>query len=123
MIDRGVGVEQLDRKITEQEAELIRWLLVHGEQDAEQLLSQISDLKVVSKCTCGCPTIYFALPDERTSRKGERIISDYLATVEDNDVGVMLFEIAGHLSSLEVYSQAGSDKPFGLPKIDSLHSY
>jgi len=116
------GLEKLSRGITVQEADLIRWLLVHGELGSDQLIPQISDLKVVSKCTCGCPTVYFSLRDERSSRKGERIVSDYFGSVEGIDVGVMLFELDGQLSSLEVYSQAGSDNPFGLPAIDSLHA-
>jgi hypothetical protein len=48
------------------------------------------------------------------------LISDHLATVDGQEVGVMLFETEGQLSSLEVYSCAGSDLPFGLPKIDTL---
>jgi hypothetical protein len=29
----------------------------------------------------------------------------------------------GRLSSLEVYSQAGADKPFGLPELKTLYSW
>ena len=35
----------------------------------------------------------------------------------------MLFQNDGHLSSLEVYSAAGTDKPFGLPAIEDLYSW
>jgi hypothetical protein len=73
--------------------------------------------------TCGCPTIYFAFKGEPVSRKGEHLISDHLATVEGMDVGVLLFQSGGTLSSLEVYSAQGTDKPFGLPKIESLYSW
>jgi hypothetical protein len=51
------------------------------------------------------------------SRKGERIIANYLADLSGMEVGVMLFELEGALNSLEVYSHAGSDTPFGLPEI------
>jgi hypothetical protein len=123
MTEVGKGLEVTIRKATDHEASLIHWLLKHGEKDAERFLPQIVDLTVTSRCTCGCPTIYFDLGNEITSRKGERIISDYLATVEGQDVGVMLFEVDGQLSSLEVYSCAGTDKPFGLPEIQTLYPW
>jgi hypothetical protein len=106
-----------------QEDGLIRWLLDHSDVDPELFNSQLSDVTVASKCNCGCPTIYFAYRGEPVTRKGEHLISDYLATVEGQEVGVMLFERDGYLSSLEVYSCAGADKPFGLPEIESLYPY
>jgi hypothetical protein len=120
MTKLGKGLEAANRRATGHEANLIRWLLAHGDKDAERFLSQIENLTVISQCNCGCPTIYFDLGSEATSRKGEQLISDYLATVEGKDVGVMLFEVGGRLSSLEVYSCAGTDQPFGLPEIESL---
>jgi hypothetical protein len=41
----------------------------------------------------------------------------------EKTVGIILFQRGGRLSSLEVYSQAGSDKPFGLPEIETIYSY
>jgi hypothetical protein len=80
-------------------------------------------LTVISKCKCGCPTVNFALDSDPVPGKGSTVISDYLGTVEGQDVGVMLFANEGRLYSLEVYSYAGSDQPFGLPKIESLYSW
>lgn len=51
------------------------------------------------------------------------MISDYLANVDGEGVGVMLFETDGRISTLEVYSMAGSDKPFGLPSVESLYGW
>jgi hypothetical protein len=51
------------------------------------------------------------------------ILADYLATVDGGDVGVILFQRGGRLSSLEVYSQAVTDRPFGLPEIETIYSY
>jgi hypothetical protein len=117
------GLIRVNRAITLQEDGLIRWLLDHSDVDPELFNSQLSDVTVASKCNCGCPTIYFAYRGEPVTRKGEHLISDYLATVEGQEVGVMLFERDGYLSSLEVYSCAGADKPFGLPEIESLYPY
>jgi len=39
------------------------------------------------------------------------------------DVGVMPFALNNQLTSLEVYSQVGSDEPFGLTKVNDLYSF
>jgi hypothetical protein len=49
-----------------------------------------------------------------------RLVSDHLAIVDGMEVGILLFETNGDLSSLEVYSCAGSDQPFGLPDTTSI---
>jgi hypothetical protein len=49
-----------------------------------------------------------------------RPISDHLAILDGQHVGVMLFATESQLSMLEVYSLAGTDKPFGLPEIQAL---
>jgi hypothetical protein len=115
--------EALDRPASQQERDLVRWLLEHGDPQFLPLASQIDSLRVVSKCTCGCPTVDFALEGNPPTRKGEKAISDFGATVDDQEVGVLLFECRGRLSTLEVYSFAGSDKPFGLPKIEDIYPY
>jgi len=123
MENSNKGLIPVNRALTSSETDLIYWLLDHGEVDPEPFKSQVDDITVTSKCNCGCPTIYFSHRDKPVPRKGELLIADYLATVEGQDVGVMLFENGGYLSSLEVYSCAGSDKPFGLPEIESIHTY
>ena len=113
--------EALDRPASQQEREIVRWLLEHGDPKYLPLASQIDALRVVSKCTCGCPTVDFALEGNPPLRKGTHVICDELATVDDQTVGVMLFACNGNLSMLEVYSIAGSDEPFALPKIEDLY--
>jgi hypothetical protein len=125
MSDATKGLESINRSLTEHERDLILWLLDHPEEDQHdisKLKSQIDALTVVQKCTCGCPTVYFALEGVPVPRKGEHLISDYLATVEGDEVGVMLFQNNRRLSSLEVYSAAGTDKLFGLPAIEDVCS-
>ncbi len=95
---------------------MIRWLLENGEPNASRLVDQINGLKVVSKCMCGCPTVYFALTGNPPSRKGERLVSDWLARMNEELFGVMLFEVGGEISSLEVYSCSGEVTGFGLPE-------
>lgn len=117
------GLETIRRAVTREEAAIIEWLLRHGEEGAERFCVQIETLKIASRCTCGCPTVHFELENNQTSRKGERLVSDHLGTVDGEDVGVMLFELNGRLSTLEVYSCAGADKSFSLPKLEDLFTF
>jgi hypothetical protein len=117
------GLEAMRRAVTRKEAAVIEWLLRHGEQGSDRFFAQIETLTIVSRCTCGCPTVHFESENNQASRKGERLISDQLGTVDGEDVGVMLFELNGRLSTLEVYSCAGADKPFGLPKLEDLYTF
>ena len=57
---------------------------------------------------------------EPCSKERQCLVSDHLATVNGMEVGIMLFEAGGNLSSLEVYSCPGTDQPFGLPAINSI---
>ena len=116
-------LEAMRRAVTREEAAVIEWLLRHGEKGADGFFAQVETLTIVSRCTCGCPTVHFESEKNQASRKGERLISDQLGTVNGEDVGVMLFELNGRLSTLEVYSCAGADKPFSLPKLEDLYTF
>src|ERR1700733_6498604 len=109
MVDATKGLEPLNRPITAEERNLIEWLLRHGKPGSEHFLSQVDSLTVAWKCLCGCQTVNFALQGEAVAQAPENILADFLATVAGEDVGIILFQRGGHLSSLEVYSQAGTD--------------
>jgi hypothetical protein len=115
--------EPLSRPLTQHERELVRWLIDHSPTDASRLLPQIDRLSVATRCTCGCPTIDFALDGEPVSSKGEKLVSDWLAEVDGMPVGVMLWQSGERISTLEVYSLPGTDSPFGLPAIEYIHGY
>jgi hypothetical protein len=75
--------EPLNRALTQQERDLIRWLIEHSfMKDARRLSLQVDRLTVVAKCNCGCPTIDFALDGEPVGLKGEQCISDWDAEVD-----------------------------------------
>jgi hypothetical protein len=118
MMKTDQGLESLRRPITAEERELIEWLLEHRESDSSEFSSQVERLEVISKCKCGCPTIYFSVKENPPS--SEILLADYYATVDGHPVGVMLFQRGGYLSSLEVYSCDGLAQQFGLPSIDTL---
>lgn len=112
-----------NRPVTPKERSLVEWLLRHGKPGSKQFLKQVDALVVVSKCSCGCPTVYFAQEGESIAQNAAHVLADYLATVDGQEVGVILFQRGGRLSSLEVYSLAGNDKPFGLPELNTIYSY
>ena len=114
------GLIPESRALSAEERELTKWLVEHSGTDSSEFLAQIDKLTVASKCNCGCPTVYFVVIGQEPSRESEVILADYLATVNEHPVGVMLFQRGGLLSSLEVYSCDGIPKSFDLPKIDSL---
>ena len=120
MSDGRQFLKLVNRPITNEEGALIRWLLDHGEDGVARFISQIDTLTVASECACGCPTINFAREENGEKQGTARPISDYLAIVDGQHFGVMLFATETQLSMLEVYSLAGIDKPFGLPKISDL---
>jgi hypothetical protein len=120
MDSRSYTGEEVERPATQQEREIVRWLLDHADPRYASLVSQIDTLQVVSKCTCGCPTVCFAEKKTGESRSTSHLISDQLATVDGQTVGVMLFAGDECISMLEVYSLAGTEEPFGLPSVEEL---
>lgn len=120
LIEKSNGVP---RPLTLKERELTLWLIEHPtEKNVPDVHDQVDRLTVHDTCACGCPTINFALDGINVTGKGSRLISDYYAEVDGQDVGVMLFEAEGRLSCLEVYSCGGSDEPFGLPEISTIRT-
>lgn len=92
------GMRPENRPATAKERSLVEWLLRHGKPGAEQFLKQLESLVVVSKCSCGCPTVFFAQEGEAVAQGAEHILADYLAAVNGEDIGVILFQREGRLS-------------------------
>jgi hypothetical protein len=107
------------RPLTERERAVVGWLLDHCEH-GDEFRDQIDRITVCSRCRCGCPTVDFAYDGVPVPRKGETVISDHLAEMNGEPFGVMLFASHGKLSTLEVYSQTGNIKSFGLPATEEL---
>lgn len=116
--------EPLNRELTQHERHLVRWHIEHSfVKDAARLLPQVDRLSVVAKCNCGCPTVDFALDGEPVALKGSGFVSDWLADVDGMPVYVQLWVSNNRVCSLEVGSLPGTDKPFGLPAIESILGY
>ena len=97
-----------DRPISSGEAELITWLLREASTigDATHLLPTISDLHVVKRCGCGCPTVEFAWEGQLTAPA--TIVADAYGETEDGvSVGIILWAHGNQISELELYEQSG----------------
>jgi hypothetical protein len=111
------------RALTRAERELLSWLL-NLSDSGRQYLDQVSKLRVVGSCSCGCPTIDFAAPEQTVAARGpSTIVADGEGTVaEGGRVGVIVHVREGALSELEVYA-LDAKTPFSLPSIDSCELY
>lgn len=111
-----------DRPLTPQEALLVRWLLEHSTKSAAGFLPQLAQVRLVSRCSCGCASVDFAVGGVVPPRSdGIGILSDYeYRTAEGHLCGVFVFERTGLLAGLEVWSVDGLSTPSALPSIEQL---
>ena len=112
-----------DRELTDEERALINWLIVNGEPEAAFYKEQLRDLRVISRCGCGCPTIDLVVGRANSATTGpSRILADFVgSTVEGVQVGVTLHAREGKISELEIYELGEPVK--SLPKLESLRSF
>ena len=111
-----------ERSLSQEEIGLLEWLLTHGLSDASQYKLQIPKLRVVSRCGCGCPTIDFALAAARKNGPSHIIADAEGISPEGVHVGVIVHVREDEISELEVYSLAGEQSRFSLPRPESLRA-
>jgi hypothetical protein len=113
------------RPLTDEERNLLGWLLANGSPDPEAYLSQIRNVNVVGKCTCGCPTLDLALGEsEQRKTAPSLILADFVGTAPEGvEVGVIVHAREGEISELEVYAISDWKGPFNLPSVESLRPF
>lgn len=113
-----------DRVLTDRERQLLERLLQHGNREAAEYAERLSQVRVVGRCGCGCPTIDLAVARRAASLGSPTTILAEAGGTSPEGVrfGVILHSREGLLSELEVYSQ-GSPGPFTLPEIDQIEIY
>jgi hypothetical protein len=116
------------RPPTAEEFELLRWILEHGSDDLRSFLPQIEGIRATRSCKCGCPSIRLDVAESAPLGldPGEKVVGDFEGkTLRGELVGALLFQRAGKLTELEVYSMDGQIKEqsgeFSLPIIDSMN--
>src|SRR4051794_40629861 len=104
-----------NRKLTEHERHLVRWMLEHGSSGAAAFLPQLELAEVTSwRCPCGCASINFRIQGKPEAPPGVHPIADFLFGEDESLCGVFVYEKDGILSGLEVCGYAG-DAPKVLP--------
>jgi hypothetical protein len=113
----------MNRQLTSAEEQLIRWMLEHGNSEAQAFLPQLDNAEVTPyRCPCGCASVNLSI-DGATEPSGTfRILADFIFGTDDDLSGIFAFEKGGVLAGLEVYGLA-SDAPKSLPPIESLRLF
>jgi hypothetical protein len=98
-------------------------MLEHGTASAAQCLPQLAKARVVSRCNCGCASIDLAIDGVvPTLGLPISVLADFeYRTSESHLCGAFVFERAGLLAGLEVWSVDGLSTPSMLPETSQLH--
>ncbi|QMV18317.1 hypothetical protein GOB94_06165 [Granulicella sp. 5B5] len=114
-----------DRSLSLSEVQFLTHVLANGSEHAQSFLGQVSFVKVVSHCRCGCPTINFEVSREAERGHSDgRVVVDLLGRTPDGgQVGILVFADDGFLSELEIYELDELPHPFPLPTLESLHLF
>jgi len=110
------------RPLSKEERTLLEWLIANGSPDAQPYASQIANISVVGRCTCGCPSIDLSVGQREQPKTGpSHILADFEGkTPEGIAVGLILHAREGEISELEIYAIPDVKGPFNLPSIESL---
>lgn len=109
------------RDLTDEERRLLEWLIANGNAEASAYASQLPQVKVVARCTCGCPTLNLSLGEKKSPAIGVRtILADAVGhSPEGVPINVIVHALEGEISVLEVISCDGT-KVFGMPTPEML---
>jgi hypothetical protein len=115
----------VERDLTAEERELIRWLLLHGSPGAHNYLAQVDVARVVGRCSCGCPSVDLSVDGIGPDRAAGMVsLSDWLwPTPEGPLFGLVLFATDGRLACLEAWSVDGIATPKRWPEPEELVTY
>lgn len=107
-----------DRPISAEEAALVRWLLLNASMggDWSDLAGSVDDLRVVGRCSCGCPSIDFIADGQ--SSGAFPVASGYGTSADGVVMGVIVWERGGVVSGLEFCEF--DDPVRALPLADTL---
>src|SRR5436189_6350605 len=90
----------MDRPLTDRERAVLDVLLAADFEGADTFRLQVSNIRVVGKCRCGCPSIDFAVE----SGAGLTVLVD--ARLAGSDDGLFLFSLGEQLGGIEYVSNS-----------------
>ena len=112
------------RSLSPQERAVTQWLLDHADPKATHFIHQLDVVLVTGLCDCGCPTISLLVPHETPGAFSRRnLIATAIGIVDGRWVSLMLMQSEGYLTCLNVHSLDSIERPYGLPRLDSLRPY
>jgi hypothetical protein len=113
----------MDRPLTQDETQLIRWMLEHGNPEAQAFLPQLERAKATPwRCPCGCASINLSIDGLFEPAGGLHILADFIFGTEADLSGIFVFEKSGILAGLEVYGLA-TEAPSVLPSAEALRPF
>src|ERR1035437_2707824 len=113
----------MDRPLTPDETQLIRWMLEHGKPEAQAFLPQLETAKATPwRCPCGCASINLSIDGLPEPSGGLHILADFVFGTDADLSGIFVFEKSGTLAGLEVYGLA-TEAPKILPFLDALRPF
>jgi hypothetical protein len=113
----------MDRALSPNEEQLVRWMLEHGEPSARTFLPQLEKATATDwRCPCGCASVNFSIDGLPEPTGQFHIVADFIFGADDDLSGAFVFEKGGILAGLEVYG-LGGDAPQMLPLPESLRPF
>jgi hypothetical protein len=111
-----------NRALTPAEYAVTRWLLEDAGGEAARYLEDLENVRVISRCGCGCASIDFAMGGQKSAAEGGmQILTDYQWRDSDGNLGgVFIFARGGMLAGLEVWSIDGMAATDRLPSVEAL---
>jgi hypothetical protein len=113
------------RQLTDDEQQLVKWMLENGSNEASLLLPQLELARATSwRCVCGCASFNIVLEGRESQFVTNKmnVVADFVFGPDDQPNGIFIFEKDGLLAGLEVYGLAG-DAPKSLPHSKALRPF
>jgi hypothetical protein len=108
------------RNLTNEEKNLFRWMLEHGEPEAQQLLPQLAQVHVLpTRCPCGCASLSFQVKGQPQPAGVIHPLTEFVFGGSNDLNGIFLFTQSGVLAGLEIYGLTG-EAAKTLPPPDAL---
>ncbi|MEO8382494.1 MAG: hypothetical protein ABI779_22735 [Acidobacteriota bacterium] len=122
MPDPPISVPE-NRPLSEEERELVRFVLTEGDDRARSFISQIEHAWVRARCGCGCASVDFSIdgvkPDPHDGL--EQLGDDFGWLGPAGGIcSVFVFALDDLLAGFDVWSVDGVETPVELPPIESL---
>jgi hypothetical protein len=113
----------VDRPISSEEIAVIQVMLERAAVSPEylRLNTNLSSLRVVERCACGCDSVDFTTYDPQSPSR--RVAHGSGTTPSGNPVGVIIWGSASSVAGIEVYASTGTEEDLLLPTAESIRAW